>query len=900
MPPGPDAPWVDEILDGLGEGFFALDAAWRLVAFNRAAEEMFGWKREAVLGRTLWDVFPTILGSEFERRYRRVMETRAKELFEAHSTRQSNVFREVRCFPLGAGIGVAFRDVTERMAMIGEARASEEKLRAITDALPVLIAYVDKDQVFGFVNKAYENWFERPREAIVGRRVDEVMSPAMYEARRAHIERALSGERVSYEAEFERSDRTIATEVTHVPHRGLSGETLGMYAIVSDISRRIAAERRIAESEARFRAIANSAPVLIWVTGADGKREFVNEAYLAFTGLAYGEALALDWRKLIHADDLPRVLSEEPRIEPSLKSVTVEARFHRGDGEWRWMRAESQPRWGVNGEHIGFIGVAHDVTEAHDARLTLTRLNETLERRVDERTAQLAVSEALVRTIFQHSPERHALLVQDGDAFRYQEANPASLALFGLPKEQVIGRTVEEVLGPEAGPVVVGHLRACLAAGRTHRYEREHNGAIIEAVVTEVPHIEGEPVRLIVSAHDTTERRRLEEQLRQAQKMEALGQLTGGVAHDFNNMLTLMLGGLDTIDRQLAQLPASTARARIERAKDLSLRGVQRARALTGRLLAFSRRQALTPQPVDANALVAGICDLLQRTLGEQIALGAILADGLWSAFVDVNQLESALINLALNARDAMPQGGRLAIETANRTLSAAEVAALPEWIAPGEFVMIAVIDTGVGMDRDTASRAFDPFFTTKEIGKGTGLGLSQVYGFTRQSGGWVEIESEPGHGAAVRLYLPRHSGEAADFQDGPPAEIARPGRRESILVVEDDDGVRAYATEVLRDLGYRVAEAPSGKAALTLIDDAPALDLLLTDVVMPGEYNGRELADEALRRRPGLRVLFMTGYSRDAIIRNGRLAPGVHVIGKPFSVEELAGKVRMRLDAVD
>ena len=290
--------------------------------------------------------------------------------------------------------------------------------------------------------------------------------------------------------------------------------------------------------------------------------------------------------------------------------------------------------------------------------------------------------------------------------------------------------------------------------------------------------------------------------------------------------------------------------------------------------------------------------DLLQRTLGEPIVLKTLLADGVWSTFVDPNQLENALINLALNARDAMPRGGSLVIETANYSLGEADVAALPERMEPGDYVAIAVMDTGAGMDMGTLARAFDPFFTTKDVGKGTGLGLSQVYGYCRQSGGHAQIVSEPGRGTTVRMFLPRQSGAAGGREERAEARFAGAGGRESILLVEDDDGVRAFTTEALRELGYRVADASSGKAALSILDDAPAVDLLLTDVVMPGDCNGRELADEAVRRRPGLRVLYMTGYSRDALSRNGRLNPGVHLLGKPFSLDELAAKVRSRLDA--
>ena len=1028
---GTIAPFADDILDGLAEGFFALDAGWRFIAFNRAAEEAFGLKREDLIGRDLWEVSPATSGTEFERRYRLVMTTREKQVFEARPTREPARWHEVRAFPLGAGIGVAFRDVTEDKAalerlrererelsraqeigrlggiridlregfmvrrspeylrlygfppeavsedhetwsqrlhpddreravdrffsavasdekeyasefriirpsdgavrwirsvgeferdergkavgLIGahiditelklaeqEARESQAQFLAIADALPVLISYVDKDQVFRFVNKTYEIWFERPSSEIVGRRVDEVMIPAMYEARRPYLEGALAGETQSYEVDFIRSDGPIPTEVLHVPHRDASGRVLGVYAIIADISNRKLAERKAAESEVRFRAIADSAPAMMWVTGADGRREFVNRAYLDFFGGSYEEALVFDWRRRLHPDDRPRILREAARIDASVGTVTIEARFRRSDGTWRWLRSVSQPRWSPKGEHTGFIGAAYDITEAKQAQEELTRINETLEKRVAERTAQLAASEALVRTFFQHSSDIHTVMVEEEGGFRFQEANPAALHLYGLPREKVVGRMTAEVFGlfgPEAAAEVDRNLGFCLSQGATHRYEVKRGATVVEAFASPVPVRAGEPRRVVVSAHDVTERRRLEEQLRQSQKMEALGQLTGGVAHDFNNLLTLILGGLDTIDRQMTQVPESPAKERIERARDMALQGVQRARALTARLLAFSRRQTLTPQSVDVNALVEGLGDLLHRTLGEQITLKTILADGLWRAFVDPNQLENALLNLALNARDAMPRGGKLILETANREIDGNEAEALPERVEPGEYVMIAVMDTGLGMDEETRKRAFDPFFTTKEIGKGTGLGLSQVYGFSRQSGGFAQIESERGRGATVKIFLPRQSGAPAGdaAQDQP--EFGRPGGRESVLVVEDDDAVRAYATDTLRELGYRVAEASRGSDALEILKRFGRLDLLLTDVVMPGDLNGRELAEEALKRRPGLRVLFMTGYSRDAI---ARLGSGAHVLSKPFSHQELAEKVRTRLDARD
>ena len=391
-------------------------------------------------------------------------------------------------------------------------------------------------------------------------------------------------------------------------------------------------------------------------------------------------------------------------------------------------------------------------------------------------------------------------------------------------------------------------------------------------------------------------RRRAEESLRQAQKMEAIGQLTGGVAHDFNNLLTIVLGGLDAIGRRLPELAPSPAVERIARSHDMAIQGVQRAATLTSRLLAFSRQQALAPLALDANKLVAGICDFLRQTLGEAVSLETVLAGGLWRTSADPNQLENAILNLALNARDAMPDGGKLTIETANCYLDQAYVDALSEPVEEGQYVMIAVADTGGGMDRATRERAFDPFFTTKGVGKGTGLGLSQVYGFVRQSDGHVRIYSEEGEGTTVKIYLRREYGEGDAAEQPPAADGAARAAGETILVVEDDDNLRSYTTDILTELGYRVLQAPDGPRALKALADH-RVDLLFTDVVMPGGMNGRQLADEALRRKPSLKILFTTGYTRNAIVHHGRLDAGVEMIGKPYSFGELSARVRRLLD---
>ncbi len=380
-----------------------------------------------------------------------------------------------------------------------------------------------------------------------------------------------------------------------------------------------------------------------------------------------------------------------------------------------------------------------------------------------------------------------------------------------------------------------------------------------------------------------------EAQLRQAQKMEAMGQLTGGVAHDFNNMLAIIIGNLDLLQRKQVKADPKQ-RAYVDNA----LGGARRAAALTQSLLAFSRQQPLDPKALDVNRTVAEISRLFRRTLGEAVTIETVLAGGLWHAFIDGAQLESAMLNLAVNARDAMPDGGKLTIETANTYLDDA-YAERDSGVSPGQYVMVAFTDTGGGIPAEILERVFDPFFTTKDPGKGTGLGLSQVHGFLKQSKGHVKVYSEPSIGTTVKLYLPRAQGDAPHA----PAPTAMIDRTESagglVLVVEDDAAVRAFACDALRDLGHQVIEADNVANALGRLDATPEVMLILTDVVMPGG-TGRVLADEARKRRPDVPVIFMTGYTRNAIVHNGVLDAGAMLLSKPFTLAQLAAKVKEAL----
>ena len=482
------------------------------------------------------------------------------------------------------------------------------------------------------------------------------------------------------------------------------------------------------------------------------------------------------------------------------------------------------------------------------------------------------------------------------DGFDLLAAIRADRELRDLPVVLVSARAGEEarVEGLDAGAddylVKPFSARELLARVRSNlelaRLRREARSALQHA---------NEMLEQRVS-QEMARRAEAEESLRQSQKMEAIGHLTGGVAHDFNNLLTVIGGGVETLQRILATLPLGAEERRVTRALGMIAQGADRAATLTQRLLAFARRQTLDPRPLDANKLVAGMSDLLHRTLGEAVVLKTVPANGLWRTEADANQLENALLNLAVNARDAMPNGGRLTIETANASLDDAYAASHDD-VAPGDYVLIAVTDTGTGMDDDTLSRVFEPFFTTKDIGQGTGLGLSQVYGFIKQSSGHVKLDSDLGQGTTVKLYLPRL---LADQLEGveKAAQIPVPlGRGETILVVEDEPGVRDHSVASLRELGYRVLAAADGHAALKVLARESEIELLFTDVGLPGGMNGRQLAATARARRPALKVVYTTGYARNAIMHSDVLEPGTDLLAKPFSYIALATKIRAVLD---
>jgi PAS domain S-box-containing protein len=632
------------------------------------------------------------------------------------------------------------------------------QILAVSDALPIMIGFIDREERYRFVNRALADWFERPRKEILGRTMRDMLGEVNYAARLPLVAAAFAGERQWFAADFEHPTRgLLAVQADYVPQKDRHGKVIGMILLVQDITEQRMAERALKESEARFRRIADSAPVMMWVTRLDRTRDFVNDAYAEFAGMSREEARVLDWRERIHPDDQVRLVAESVAGEASLTPFTLEARYLRHDGEWRWLRSVSQPRFGADGAFSGFIGAASDITEAKEAELEL-------QRQVAERTAELTQAQ---------------------------------------------------------------------------------------------------------------------EQLRQSQKMEALGQLTGGIAHDFNNLLTVVVGGLDLIAKQMTD-------ERLSRYATNALAAAERGARLTAQLLAFSRVQRLEVRPTYVAPLIEEMRPLLRNVLGPGIEKIFDLDPHLTPVLADPTQLEVAVLNLAINARDAMPEGGTLTIGTCKRRIGED-----PE-LEPGTYVELSITDTGVGMTPEVLARAFEPFFTTKEVGKGTGLGLSMVYGMARQSGGSVKIESEPGAGTTVRLYFRRADRDAEVPASGGKTgdQLRRDRGAAKVLVIDDDEDVRHFVAASLEEYGHEVIEAADGVDGIERFG-AVEPDLVIIDYIMPG-LSGAEVAAHIVATKPGQPILFVSGYNETDEIR--KVAPDAHILAKPFRAAALEDAVRAAL----
>ena len=649
---------------------------------------------------------------------------------------------------------------------------------------------------------------------------------------------------------------------------------------------RTRAEAEVRESEERFRAIADTAPVLIWVTQQDRSRAFVNQAYVAYSGGTYEEARLLDWRAIIHPDDQPRVLEESLAGEATGQPFSMEARYLRHDGEYRWLKSFSRPRLGAGGEVLGFVGVAFDVTDIREAQ------------------ARLQESETRFRTVADSAP---ALIWMSDETGRLTFANRRYRTFVGADGDEGLGEAWDRLVPPDDLAEIRANWRRALAS--RDRFEalmrvnhptlgtrwlrcesvprfdgagqfQGYVGANID--VTEAKQAEDDLKRINELLEERVgealaEKAKAEADLMHAQRMEAVGRLTGGVAHDFNNLLTVVIGALDMM------LRAPDDAARQKKLGEAALSAARRGERLTHQLLAFSRRQALRPEPTDLNGLIRESEPLLRRAVGEAIDFRMKLRRGGARVSVDPAQFEAALLNLVVNARDALGDRGRVTIQTRTCPVAVGEIAELP----PGDYVCVTVTDNGAGMAPEVMERVFEPFFTTKPVGKGTGLGLSQVYGFARQSGGGVRITSTVGRGTEIQLYLPPLAMAEKAASAAPTAELRTiaPGRR--LLLVEDDPGVAAVARELLEGMGLDVRSADNAPEALDRLK-RERFDVMLTDVVMPGGMTGIELARECARTWPGMRVVLTSGYAGDDVDAALADAPWPFV-RKPYSGEQLA-----------
>ncbi|THD59754.1 PAS domain-containing protein [Phenylobacterium sp.] len=672
-----------------------------------------------------------------------------------------------------------------------------------------------------------------------------------------------------------------------------TGAPGGVIAIVVETTERVPAERRQLEATERQRQQFEQAPGFIIVMEGP-------EHVVAFVNNAHRRVFASDgWEGMTIREAFPsiadqgfyEILDQVYATGEAVEFEAAEVRYRRvrdGPEETRHLTFVYAPILDVTGVVSGVFCEGFDVTEAHKANVALRELNTDLERKVVERTQARALT-------WQVSPDLMGALNSQG---YFETSNPAWQTILGWSEAEVASTSIFELLHPDDLERTREGFALTQIGQPAIRFPNRYrckDGSYRWISWVGVP----EEGMVYCTGRDITEEKAAEvelaaaqEALRQAQKMEAVGQLTGGLAHDFNNLLAGISGSLEMLEKRIGEGRLSGAERYITAAQS----GARRAAALTQRLLAFARRQTLDPKPTDINRLIGGMEDLIRRTVGPTVELEVVGAGGLWMTRVDASQLESSLLNLCLNGRDAMaPDGGRLTIETANKWLD--ERAARERELPPGQYVSLCVTDTGTGMDAETMARAFDPFFTTKPLGQGTGLGLSMTYGFVRQSGGQVRIYSEIGKGTTMCLYLPRYAGAMDEADESEPAAAVDRGDGETVLVIDDEPTVRMLIVEVLEENGYSAIEAADGPSGLRVLQSDARIDLLISDVGLPGGLNGRQIADAARQTRPNLKVLFITGYAENAAVGNGHLDAGMEIVTKPFAIATLGAKIRELID---
>jgi len=754
-----------------------------------------------------------------------------------------------------------------------ELRAEKELFRSFVENAPVRMSLKDLDGAFTIINPvarahveaaggsitegqtAYDSW---PRD----------LADTFREQDRAVAE---AGNVQYYEVLLPAREGERVINTTKFPVRNADGEITAIGTIGVDVTREREAEIKLRESEERFRSLVENSPNAVSLKNAKGFFLLVNEQFEALMGVRRKDVVGKTVQDVFQGEFAKVGLAHDREVLERRKAIEIVELFDRGDRTLRFLTTKF-PIFGDDGE-IAAIGAVHtNLTERMEAEEALSR------------------REAEYRLLVEMIPD--AVIVQcDGKVVL---ANPSARTMFGAGSmEEMVGMDSLELVHPDFRDFVLSQRNQALIDQNplppTETRHQRLDGTPFDSEFTTGPIVWDGRCATVSLIRDVTERKRAAEQLLQAQKMETVGQLTGGVAHDFNNLLAIIMGNAEFLADHVEQIEH---RAQVE----AIIRAGQRGSDLTHRLLSFSRKQVLAPRIVNVNDIVKDMAGILRRILEETIDIETVTPDNLWSCEVDPAQLENALLNLAVNARDAMPNGGRLTIETANARVGDDSDTADNE-VTPGEYVTLAVSDTGSGIPEEVQSHVFEPFFTTKEVGRGTGLGLSMILGFVKQSGGGVKIDSKVGKGTMVRLYLPKHSGKAIAVETGEQADAVVTGKEEVILLAEDDADLRTMITGMLQSLGYEVLASGNAKGALDVLKESNGVNMLLTDVVLPGGVSGRELADRVWKQYPGLPVLYMSGYTRDNV-GNGEHSPGtVQLLEKPFRRADLARAVRSAME---
>jgi PAS domain S-box-containing protein len=842
---------LNALFDGARDAILVVDPEGACVGANLAACDLFALTRDQLIGRALDALTGHAMGRHATKATRECVSI----------VRADGARRTVEIEPLASlssRLNVAFlRDVTAQTAADDALRRREALFRTMIGESPDGVALLDENARALYQSPAVATILgELPEEGAQTAWLDSI--PEEARARVAPLVDAVLAQpstTATVDVRVRRRDGAVRWLEVSAKNLLKAPDVGALVVNLRDFTERKALEREIEGFFAMTLA-------LLSITGSDGRFKRLNPAWEKSLGWTNEELMSRPWIDFVHPDDRAETEREAIRVFDGIDTINLENRYRCKDGSYRWLQwnCRYSPDDGL------VYASAADVTEPHTAA---------------ERD----------RLLFRDSPVPKWLL--DGASRRFLDVNEAAIATYGYSRDEFLSMSLEQVVVPQEWDAVEGAWREALAGGSVAGVLRRHRtraGGLLVVEVTTKRLVLAERVLVLSTIRDVTHQQLLEAQLAQSQKLEAIGKLAGGIAHDFNNLLSVILSysGLaiaDVTDRD----PLRADLVEIHKA-------AERASALTRQLLAFSRQQVLEPQVIDLNAIVGGMERMLRRLMREDVELTLLPARDLGRVLADPGQVEQVVLNLAVNARDAMPMGGKLSIETANVDLDA-HYAAEHDGVAPGAYVMIAVSDTGSGMDAATLAKIFDPFFTTKELGKGTGLGLATVFGIVKQSGGHIWVYSEPGQGAVFKVYLPRTDRAASETRQStyPARDLSG---SETILVAEDDAAVRALVRGVLQRSGYGVIEAQNADEALLVAERFRAeIHLLLTDVVMP-KGSGRALAERLTLTRPALKVLFMSGYTDESIVHHGVLDPGVAFLQKPLTPDALLRKVRAVLDA--